>query len=155
MQGGLKERGRGSDIFSRRTDRGHVSNQGKMTVEKREPPDMCVSLSGANRLVHPHPDEWRKTSKAAGGSGRKGKTRGKRGRTNTKWQEKRVRISSGTKQSVSFYTKNRNSFFPLINNSDDGEANVENRAWLHVQTVTCGKREMICGAALAISMQTY
>lgn len=52
-----EERKRESDIFSQCTDRGHVSVEGKMTDGKGEYPDMCVSLSGANWLVHSYPDE--------------------------------------------------------------------------------------------------
>jgi len=52
-----RKRERESDIFSHCTDRGHVSIEGKMTDRKGEYPDMCVSLSGANWLVHSHPDE--------------------------------------------------------------------------------------------------
>lgn len=52
-----RERERESDIFSQWTDRGHVSTEEKMTDAKGEHPDMCVSLSGANWLVHSHTDE--------------------------------------------------------------------------------------------------
>lgn len=51
------------------SDRGHVSIEGKMTDAKGEHPDMCVSLSGANWLVHSHPDECT-TGRAGERSGR-------------------------------------------------------------------------------------
>lgn len=72
VRGRNKERERESDIFSQCTDRGHVSTEGKMTVVKGEHPDMCVSLSGPNRLVHPHPDECRETGEKLESKGDEG-----------------------------------------------------------------------------------
>lgn len=63
-----------------------------MTDAKGEHTDMCVSLSGANWLVHSHPDEC--TTGRAGEKSGQGREDGSdawglrhEGRTNKKWQE--------------------------------------------------------------------
>lgn len=71
-----------SDILSECTDSGHVSIPGKMTDGKGEYPDMCVSLSEANWLVHPHADECT--------TGRAGEEQEKKNRTTDKIGETKI-----------------------------------------------------------------